>query len=94
MSTQTNSSALDRHFKNQKHKASSLEYLEKILKDIDPVYIEKFREIKNSIELALLNNPESENKVVSYLSWVNEKLTLINRKRWTLIKKEVNAIAA
>jgi len=94
MSEQKTSSALNRHFKNQKHKASSLEYLENILKDIDPVYIEKFREIKNSIELALLNNPESENKVVSYLSWVNERLNLINRKRWVLIKKEVNAIAA
>jgi hypothetical protein len=68
MSTKTNNSALNRHFKNQKPKASSLEYLEKILKDIDPVYIEKFREIKNTIELTLLNNPESESEVVSYLS--------------------------
>jgi len=94
MSEQKISSALDRHFKNQKPKASSLEYLEKILKDIDPVYIEKFKEIKQSIELTLLNNPESENKVVSYLSWVNEKLTLINRKRWTLVKKETNTLCA
>ena len=94
MSKTTKSSALDRHFKNQKPKQSHLEYLEKILKDIDPVYIGKFREIKNSIELALLDNPESENKVVSYLSWVHEKLNLINRKRGVLIKKELDEICA
>ena len=94
MSEQKNSSALDRHFKNQKPRLSHFEYMEKILKDIDPVYIEKFREIKNSIELTLLNNPESENKVVSYLSGVSEKLSGINRKRWVLIKKEVNAVCA
>ena len=94
MSEQKNSSALDRHFKNSKHKISHLEYMEKILKDIDPVYMEKFREIKNSIELTLLNNPESENKVVSYLSEVSEKLTWINRKRGSLVKKEITAIAA
>ena len=94
MSEQKTSSALDRHFKNQKPKASSLEYLENILKDIDPVYLEKVKEIKQSIELTLLNNPESENEVVSYLSWVNEKLTLINRKRGTLIKSETTALCA
>ena len=94
MSTQWKSSALDRHFKNQKPKRSHLEYLEKILKDIDPVYIEKFKEIKNTIELTLLDNPESENKVVSYLSWISEKLNLINRKRGVLIKKEVNTVCA
>ena len=94
MSTQTRSSALDRHFKNQKPKQSHIEYLEKILKDIDPAYIEKFKEIKNSIELTLLNNPESENKVVSYLSEVSEKLNWINRKRWTLIRREINTVCA
>ena len=94
MSTQTKSSALDRHFKNQKPKESHLEYLEKILKDIDPVYKEKFLEIRNSIELTLLNNPESENKVVSYLSWISDKISLINRRRGTLIKKEVNTVCA
>ena len=94
MSTKTISSALDRHFKNQKPKQSHLEYLEKILKDIDPIHIEKFREIKNSIELTLLNNPESENEVVSYLSWVHEKLNLINRKRGVLIEKELNTVCA
>ncbi len=93
MSEQKTSSVLNRHFKNQKHKLSHLEYMEKILKDIDPAYIQKFREIKTSIELTLLNNPESENKVVSYLSWVHEKLTWINRKRWILVKKEITAIA-
>lgn len=86
------SSALERHFKNQKPQKSHLEYMEKILKDIDPIYIEKFREIKNSIELTLLNNPESENKVVSYLSEVSEKLIWLNRKRWVLIKKEISAV--
>jgi len=94
MSTQIKSSVLNRHFKSQKPKKSHLDYLEKILKDIDPVYIEKFKEIKNSIELTLLNNPESENKVVSYLSEVSERLTWINRKRWTLIKREVNTVCA
>lgn len=62
------SSVLNRHFKNQKPKKYHLDYLNRILKDIDPVYIEKFMEIKKSIELTLLNNPESENEVVSYLS--------------------------
>ena len=94
MSKTTKSSALARHFKNQKPKQSHLEYLEKILKDIDPLYIEKFREIKNSIELTLLDNPESENKVVSYLSWVQEQLNFINRKRGVLIKKELDEICA
>ncbi|MDQ7010046.1 MAG: hypothetical protein Q9M94_07185, partial [Candidatus Gracilibacteria bacterium] len=87
-------SVLNRHFKNQKSKQSHLDYLEKILKDIDPVYIEKFREIKNSIELTLLNNTESENEVVSYLSGVSEKLNLLSRKRGALIKKEVNTVCA
>ena len=94
MSTPIKSSALDRHFKNQKPKKSSLEYMEKILKDIDPVHMERFREMKNSIELILLDNPESENKVVSYLSWVAEKLNWINRKRGELIKKSVDVVCA
>lgn len=94
MSTTIKCSTLERHFKNQKPQKSSLEYMEKILKDIDPAYIEKFREIKNSIELTLLDNPESENKVVSYLSWVAEKLNWINRKRWVLVKKELNTVCA
>lgn len=94
MTTIVNSSALNRHFKNQKYKKSSIEYLNKILKDIDPIYIEKFKEIKNSIELTLLDNPESENKLVSYLSWVSEKLNLLSRKKGVLIKKEMEEICA
>jgi hypothetical protein len=89
-----NSSVLKRHLDKQKPTSSHMAYLDKILWDIDPVYRDKFLEIRNSIELTLLDNPESENKVVSYLSWVSEKLNLINRKRWVLIKKEMTWIYA
>ena len=88
------STVLNEYFKKQKPKKSHLEYLDKIFDDIDPRYRQKFLEIRNQIELTLLNNPESENKVVSYLSWVSQKLDLLNRKRWELIKKEVNIVCA
>lgn len=94
MTTFKDSSVLKRHFENQKYKNSHIEYLNKILKDIDPVYIEKFMEIKNSIELTLLDNPQSENEVVSYLSWVSEKLQSISRKKGFLIKNEINSVCA
>lgn len=87
-----NSTALQKHLKKQKPKLSHMQYLDKIFWEIDPVYKKKFLEIRNSIELTLLDNPESENKVVSYLSWVGEKINLINRKRWTLIKKELETV--
>jgi hypothetical protein len=93
MST-TTSSVLKKHFNKQKHTQSHLEYLDKILWDINPTYREKFLEIRKSIELTLLDNPESENKVVSYLSGVSEKLNLINRKKWNFIREEVNATFA
>jgi hypothetical protein len=51
-------------------------------------------EMRNTIELLLLNNPKSENEVVSYLSWVHDKLNLINRQRWSLVKKEVEKVYA
>lgn len=86
------SSVLNKHLNEQKPKPSHVEYLDKILWDIAPVYRETFLEIRNSIELTLLNNPKSENEVVSYLSWVSNKLNLINIKRGEYIKKEVDSI--
>ena len=88
------SSVLEKHLNEQKPKPSHVEYLDKILWDIDPVYREAFLEIRNSIELTLLDNPESENKVVSYLSWISNQINLINRRRWEYVKKEVTAICA
>lgn len=93
MST-TNNSALNRHFKNQKPTSAHLIYLDKILKDIDPIHMEKILEIRKNIELTILNNTKSENEVVSYLSWVSDKLKFINRKRWKLVKKEVEKVYA
>jgi Uri superfamily endonuclease len=67
MST-TNSSALDRHFKGQKPTKAHLDYLDKILSSINKTHMPKVMEMRNTIELLLLNNPKSENEVVSYLS--------------------------
>jgi hypothetical protein len=35
---------------------------------VNRVHLDKINEIKRDIELTLLNNPESENVVVSYFS--------------------------
>ncbi len=88
----TTSTTLDKHLKKQKPKLSHLEYLDQILGSINKVHIDKVKEIRNTIELTLLDNPESQNEVVSYLSTVNNNLNLIGRKRSNLVRTEVNSI--
>lgn len=92
MSRIANSKNLNNHFQQQKAKQWHIDYLNRILSDIDPKYLDTFLKIKENIELTILNNPESENDVVSYLSSVSEKLQNINRKRWQLIRREVELV--
>ena len=88
----TISTTLDKHLKKQKPKLWHLEYLDQILGSINKVHIDKVKEIRNSIELTLLSNPESENEVVSYLSNVNNNLNLIGRKKADLVRNEVKLV--
>ncbi len=90
----TTSTTLDTHFKKQKPALTHLEYLDSILKNISPVHMSKVMEIRNTIELTLLDNPKSKNKVVAYLSWVNTSLQAIWRQRWKLLKQEVSLVAS
>ena len=90
----TPSTTLDAHFKKQKPQLTHLEYLDQILWSINKVHIEKVMEIRNTIKLTLLDSPESENEVVSYLSTVNNRLQSIGRKRGNYIKTEVQAVTS
>lgn len=89
----TTSTTLDDHLKKQAPKISHLEYLDQILWTIDKVHVDRVMEIRNSIELTLLDNPDSENEVVSYLSTVNNNLQLIWRKRSKLVRSEVESFS-
>lgn len=89
----TTSTTLDSHLKKQKPTLSHLQYLDQILGSINKVHIDKVKEIRNTIELTLLDNPDSENEVVSYLSSINDDVQLIQRKRWKLVRSEVVSIS-
>jgi len=82
------SKVLQKKFNERKPKLKHLIYLDNILSNIDPIHFEKVMEIRKTIELTLLDNPESDNKVVAYLSWVNDKIKNISFKRNDLIKRE------
>jgi len=88
----TDSKTLQKNFRNRKPQLSHLIYLDNILSNIDPVHFDKVMEIRNTVELTLLDNPGSNNEVVSYLSWVNEKIQNISVRRTRRIKQEVEEL--
>ncbi len=90
----TRSTQLDTHFKKKKPTLGHLEYLDQILWSINKVHIDKVMEIRNTIELTLLDNPESKNEVVSYLSNVNSKLQNIWRKKGEYIKTGIQEVTS
>ena len=83
------SKVLQEKLKDRKAQLSHLVYLDGILSNIDPIHFEKVMEIRKTIELTLLDNPESNNEVVAYLSWVNDKIKNISLKRSNLVKNEI-----
>ncbi len=89
----TNSDVLNTHFKKKKSELSHLTYLDQILSSIHPVHFEKVLWMRKDIELALLNNPESKNSVIAYLSSVNEKIQNIEKQHKKHVKKHVSHLA-
>lgn len=87
------SQTLDNHFKNKKKDLSHLEYLDRILGSIHPVHFEKVLWMRKDIELALLNNPESKNSVVAYLSWVNDKIQNIELNHKKVVQEQVEVFS-
>lgn len=87
------STTLNKHLKDQKPTLSHLEYLDKILGAIHPVHIERVLDMRKTIELTLLKNPESKNQVVAYLSGVSDRLQVIWNNSQEKVSNEVHSIA-
>lgn len=92
--TTIKSRVLDEHLEAQIQTVDHLEYLDKILWSINKVHIEKVMEMRQTIELTLLNNPDSKNSVVSYLSKLSDKLQDIQKKGQENINQEIYKMAA
>ena len=92
--TTIKSRVLDKHLEAQIQTVDHLEYLDKILWSINKVHIEKVMEMRQTIELTLLNNPDSKNSVVSYLSKLSDKLQDIKKKGQENINQEIYKMAA
>jgi len=88
----TNSKVLHEKLKDRKPQLNHLVYLDNILTNIDPIHFDKVMEIRNTIELTLLDNVDSENKIVSYLSSAKEKIANISDIRRESIKKSTNEL--
>jgi len=88
----TNSKILYKKLKDRKPQLNHLMYLDNILTNIDPIHFEKVMEIRNTIELTLLDNVDSENEIVSYLSSTKEKIANISNIRKERVKISINEL--